>query len=64
MVCANGEDHPACEGCVDGHYVPIPAPWYKSDLIIAIASGVVVAVVSTLLTVRLQRVFERRRSSK
>jgi len=56
-VCSPDEDHPACEGCVDGH---LPAMhWYESDLAQAIMAGVAVSlavsVATALLVPRIER---------
>lgn len=64
VVCADGDPHPGCEGCIDGHYVSPRIAWYRSDLVITIASSMVVAVVSTIVAVRLQHMLERRRAKR
>ncbi len=52
-VCADGDQHPGCEGCVGGK-LPSP-PWYKSELIVAVSSAVVVSLAVALIVPRIER---------
>jgi len=51
VICEDGDPHPGCEGCVDG--LPEPVPWYKSDFFASIVAATVVAVVSSIVVVKL-----------
>lgn len=60
VVCAPMDPHPACRYCETGEYRPPKPPWWKNELLLAIVSATVVATASSLITVRLQSMLERR----
>jgi len=60
-VCGPGdENHPACLYCENGVYNPPQRPWYKSELMIAISTAVVVSVASGLLIGQIQAYLRNR----
>jgi hypothetical protein len=59
IVCAEGDPHPACKGCVDGQLAK--TPWYKSDMFVAIVAGVAISVVSTIIVTRIERRLSKKR---
>lgn len=52
-VCEEGDQHPGCQGCIDGK--PEPYPWYKSELVIAITTAVIVSLAVALIVPRVER---------
>lgn len=51
-VCADGDEHPGCEGCADGK--PKRSPWYKSDFMLAVSSATLVSLTVALLVPRIE----------
>ena len=41
VVCIDGEEHPACEGCSDGRTV-----WYRRPLFVSVVTAVVVSLIA------------------
>jgi hypothetical protein len=46
---------------VAGVYHPPKAPWYKSEILLAVATATVVSVFSALLVTRINRLMEARK---
>ena len=61
VVCGAADQHPACQYCVAGIYQPPKAAWYKSEILLAVATATVVSVVSALLVTHLNRLMEARK---
>lgn len=50
VVCEDDSEHPACDGCAGGTLV-----WYRSPVIAAVGSAVVVSIITTMILSRLSR---------
>ncbi len=47
LVCTEGNQHPACEGCVNGRLQP--RPWYKHEIVLAVATATLVSIASAII---------------
>lgn len=52
-ICADGDPHPGCEVCMGGKLRP--PPWYKSELMLAVSSALIVSLAVALLVPRIER---------
>jgi len=50
VVCEEDSEHPACADCTGGALV-----WYRSPVIAAVGSAVVVSIITTMILSRLSR---------
>jgi hypothetical protein len=50
VVCVDGDEHPACEGCSDGRTV-----WYRRPLFVSVATAVVVSLVAGITVHQIEK---------
>ena len=56
LVCANGDQHPGCQDCVNGRYAPPPTPWYKTPFFFSVMVIVTASMLSTIVAARINKV--------